>query len=274
MLPESSASSGFVGSSTDNMSPQALAQTVHATPTGMLVVDSLGAIQLANAEVEQMFGHAPGGLEGRSVESLLPERYREGHSRHLRGYLQNPERRAMGVGRELYALRVDGSEFPVEIALSPVATSGGVRVIALIVDITERRRLEAAFQVAFEAAPTGMVMVSGDGSIQLANRRLGELFGYAVEELTGRPITLLLPERHRAKHPTHVQGYLAAPSLRAMGAGRDLSGRRRDGSEFPVEIGLNPVTWGDRRMVIAAVSDISVRKQLELELRQANAHLE
>jgi PAS domain S-box-containing protein len=275
MLPESATSLDSVDPTGGRM-PElaALARIVDATPTGMIVVDGLGAIQLANAEVERMFGHPRGALVGRSVESLLPQRYRDGHVRHLRGYLQDPRRRAMGVGRELYAMRADGSEFPVEIALSPFMTPGAVRVIALVVDISERRRLEAAFQVAFEAAPTGMVMVSGDGAIHLANGRLCDLFGYAVEELTGRPISLLLPERHRANHPAHVQGYLAAPSLRAMGGGRDLSGRHRDGSEFPVEIGLNPVTWGDRRMVIAAVSDISKRKQLELELRQANAHLE
>ncbi len=150
----------------------------------------------------------------------------------------------------------------------PIARPLWHDALAQIVDAT------LIFQIAFEAAPTGMVMVGDDGAIQLANRRLGELFGYPVEELTGRPIALLLPERHREKHQAHMQSYLARPSLRAMGVGRDLSGRRRDGSEFTVEIGLNPVTWGDRRMVIAAVSDISVRKQLELELRQANAHLE
>ncbi|HMJ09889.1 MAG TPA: PAS domain-containing sensor histidine kinase, partial [Polyangiaceae bacterium] len=265
---------GATDPSGGRLSELALAEIVDATPTGMIVVDSSGTIQLANAEVERMFGHPRGALLGQSVESLLPQRYREGHFRHIRGYLQDPQRRAMGVGRELYAMRADASEFPVEIALSPVSTSSGVRVIALIVDISERRRLEAAFQVAFEAAPTGMVMVNADGAIQLANRRLGELFGYAVEELSGRPISLLLPERHRANHPAHVQAYLAAPSLRAMGEGRELSGRHRDGSEFPVEIGLNPVTWGERRMVIAAVSDISKRKQLELGLRQANAQLE
>jgi PAS domain S-box-containing protein len=256
------------------MSRLALARIVDATPTGMIIVDALGTIQLANPEVEKMFGRGRGALLGQSVESLLPERYREDHFGHLRGFFKDPQRRAMGVGRELYARRADGSEFPVEIALSPLPTSEGIQVIALVVDISERRRLEAAFQVAFEAAPTGMIMVNSDGSIQLANRRLGELFGYAVEELTGKPISVLLPERHRAIHPAHVQGYLAAPELRAMGQGRDLSGRHRDGSEFPVEIGLNPVTWRERRMVLAAVSDISKRKHLELELRQANAHLE
>jgi len=272
--PRAPESTGSNDPSGGRMSELALAQIVDATPTGMLVVDSRGAIQLANAEVERMFGQPRAALLGQSVDSLLPARYRDGHSRHMQGYLQEPQKRAMGVGRELFALRADGSEFPVEIALSPVQTAAGTRVIALVVDITERRKLEAAFQVAFEAAPTGMVMVSADGVIQLANQRLGELFGYSVEGLMGRPISMLLPERHRASHPARVQGYLAAPSLRAMGDGGDLSGRHRDGSEFSVEIGLNPVTWGDRRMVIAAVSDISKRKQLELELRQANAQLE
>lgn len=253
---------------------QVLAQVVEASPTGMVIVDALGTIQLANAEIERMFGHARLALEGRAIESLLPERYRQGHSAYLRSYLRDPQRRAMGVGRELFALRADGTEFPVEIGLSPVATSEGVQVMALIVDISERRRLEAAFQVAFEAAPTGMILVSADGVIQLANRRLGELFGYPVESLTGRPVALLLPERNRASHGAHVRDYLAAPVLRAMGEGRDLSGRHRNGSEFPVEIGLNPVTWGERRMVLAVVSDISSRKRLELDLRQANAHLE
>jgi PAS domain-containing protein len=115
--------------------------------------------------------------------------------------------RPMGVGRDLYAVKKDGTEFPVEIGLNPVATAEGTMVLAAIVDITDRKareeallRSEKRFRCAVESAPAAMVMVDRAGKIDLVNRQLEHLFGYAHDELLGQPVAMLIPERYRPDH--------------------------------------------------------------------------
>ena len=201
-------------------------------------------------------------------------RFRAAHVGLRSRYLQAPSRRAMGAGRELFGRRSDGSEFPIEIGLSGMKRPEGPLAVASVADISARREVEATFRNIVEAAPYGMVMVGADGKILVANEHMVRLFGYTREELLGRPIELLVPERYRGAHVPLRAGYARAPSLRAMGANRDLTGQHKDGTEFPVEIGLSSMRWCGETVSLAAVIDISVRKRLELELRDANAHLE
>ena len=180
----------------------------------------------------------------------------------------------MGAGRELFGRRKDGREVPVEIGLNPLETDEGVFVLASVVDITARKRAEARFRAAVESSPNGMVMIDQQGKIVLVNREIERLFGYARDELLGRPIEVLVPERLRARHPAFRDTFFARPQARAMGAGRDLFGVRKDGREIPVEIGLNPLETDEGLFVLASVVDITERKRAELELRRSNEELE
>lgn len=125
-----------------------------------------------------------------------------------------------------------------------------------------------------EASPYGMLVIDQSGTIAFANRQIVQLFGYDKSELLGARVESLMPARYSALHEAHRRAYHQDPSLRPMGRGRDLVGRRKDGSEFPVEIALNVFNWNDSRMTLAAVTDISIRKRLELELHQSNERLE
>ena len=251
-----------------------LALVLEAAPQGVVVTDDSGNIVLVNAELERMFGHTRSTLLGRSIEQLLPERFRTGHIAMRTRYLASPSPRAMGAGRELYGLRADGSEFPVQIGLNAVRTDDGWLSIAALADVTERTRAERAFRNVVNAAPYGLLLVDEEGAIVMANARVAASFGYSIEELVGSSLETLIPDRYRPSHPKLRAHYVAHPELRSMGAGRDLVGRHKDGTEFPVEVGLSPVDWHGKPMALAAVIDITVRKGLELELRQANANLE
>jgi PAS domain S-box-containing protein len=137
-----------------------------------------------------------------------------------------------------------------------------------------RESAEELMQRIVEAAPCGMVMIDVEGSIVVVNPQAESLFGYTRTELLGNSLEILLPERFRGGHEAHRRHFASAPSMRQMGAGRDLTARRKDGSEFPVEIELSPVPGDEHGLVLAAVTDITRRKAMQLELRQANANLE
>src|SRR5437868_160659 len=145
--------------------------------------------------------------------------------------------------------------------------------IGSCIDITERKRAQEKFRIVLDAAPNAMIMVDSAGVISFANAPAATVFGYSHSELIGCNIETLIPERFRDRHPYYRNGFHSEPSSRAMGAGRDLFGRRKDGSEFPVEVGLNPIHTSQGFFVLASVIDITARKQAELEHQRQNMEL-
>jgi PAS domain S-box-containing protein len=144
----------------------------------------------------------------------------------------------------------------------------------MAVEIGERRRAEDRFRLVVESAPNGMVMINQQGTIILINSQTEKLFQYTREELIGQSIDILVPMRYRNNHGSFRTGFIAKPEARAMGIGRDLFGRRKDGSEFPVEIGLNPIETVEGIMVLSSIVDITERKRAEDEIRKLNVSLE
>lgn len=126
---------------------------------------------------------------------------------------------------------------------------------------------EPELRLLFDAAPNGMIVTSHDGVITYANRQIERLFGYSREELIGRSVDVLIPERFRAGHAKMRQGFAEKPTTRPMGEGRDLYGLRKDGTEFPVEIGLNPFRAAGRVLVAGSIIDITERKRNEEHIR-------
>src|SRR5216110_1589386 len=145
--------------------------------------------------------------------------------------------------------------------------------IGSCIDITERKRAEEKFRLVLDAAPNAMIMVDSAGVISFANAPAATVFGYPLSELIGCHVETLIPERFRDRHGGYRKGFHSQPSSRAMGTGRDLFGRRKDGSEFPVEVGLNPIRTAEGLFVLASVIDITARKQAELEHQRQNMEL-
>jgi protein-histidine pros-kinase len=145
-----------------------------------------------------------------------------------------------------------------------------MRMLAVLRDVTERDKGESRFRSLLEAAPDAMVIVNDAGSIVLVNAQTERLFGYRRDELIGEGVDLLVPRRFRGSHSMHRDAYFAAPSPRGMGTGLELFGLRKDGSEFPIEISLSPIHTEEGTLVSSAIRDITARRQLESQMREAS----
>jgi PAS domain S-box-containing protein len=264
-----------------DVSDEIIRLAIEASPIGTIIVDVAGRIVLVNGEAERMFGYPRAEVLGRSIDMLVPTALRPLHGALRASFVERPETRRMGAGRDLYGLRKDNTEIPIEIGLNPIHTRDGLMVLAAVADITERRMAEDKFRIAVEASPIGKIMTDAAGKIVLVNAEAERLFGYRRDELIGQSVDILVPASTRPLHGQHRAGFAARPEARRMGEGRDLHGLRKDGEEIPIEIALNPIHTVDGLMVLTSIIDISERKRAALviarrteELQRSNADLE
>jgi PAS domain S-box-containing protein len=216
-----------------------------------------GIITSWNSGAQELFGYDRADIVGRHASVLLPPDQQDDETRLL-------ERVAAGERveqRPVQRVRKDGSTVTVSLTLSPISDQDGhiTGVASISRDITDRQRAEAMFEGLLQAAPDATIGVTRDGTITLINAQAERLFGYRREELLGRPVDILVPERVRAAHPLQRDKYFAQPRSRPMGGGQALTAVRKDGSEFPAEISLSAVETHQGRIVSAAIRDVTER---------------
>ncbi len=217
----------------------------------LAIIGEDGLLRQTSPAWERLLGYERQQLTGRSVVELIHPDDRVHAKQRLDVTTQSADT------FEVRALHQDGSHRWFSWNITPIAKERCVYVVGR--DITELKRSQRLFEGVLQSAPDAMVLINPQGAIVLVNRQTESVFGYNQAELIGQSIELLVPEAYRAQHPAHVAHFFANATVRPMGAGLPLRGRRKNGEEFPVDIALSPIDIDDIRLVAASVRDISDR---------------
>ena len=246
---------------------------LEAAPDAMVVVNQSGEIVLLNLQAEKRFGYRRDELLGQQVTSIIREGFAE---RLIADALRSAEdalAQQIGTGIELNGRRKDGSEFPIEIMLSPLKSAEGILVTAAIRDISVRKKaekhlaqMEGRYRGLLEAAPDAMVVVNQAGEIVLLNVQAEKQFGYKRDELLGQKVKNLIPEGFAERIVADALRSAEDALAQQIGTGIELIGRRKNGSEFPLELMLSPLESAEGILVTAAIRDITTRKKGEADL--------
>jgi PAS domain S-box-containing protein len=246
---------------------------LEAAPDAMVVVNEAGEIVLVNVQAEKQFGYRRDELVGQKVKNVIPDGFAERLMADGARSAAEALAQRIGTGIELIARRKDGSEFPIEIMLSPLASPEGILVTAAIRDISVRKeaemhlaQMEGRYRGLLEAAPDAMVVVNAAGEIVLLNVQAEKQFGYSRNELVGQQVKNIIPEGFAERLIADGTRSAAEALAQQIGTGIELIARRKDGSEFPIEIMLSPLESAEGILVTAAIRDISVRKESEQHL--------
>lgn len=252
-----------------------LQTTLNSIGDAVITTDAGAKVSSLNAVAQSLTGWNQEEAAGKPLEEIFVIR-----NAHTGLVVENPvtkvlrEGRIVGLANHTRLIARDGRQIPIDDSAAPIRDGGQVAGVVLVFrDITERLKAEERMRLTVEAAPNAMIMVSREGRIELVNSQTEKLFGYSREELLGQSVEILVPKRYRTGHGALRASFLREPLARPMGAGRDLFGVRKDGTEVPIEIGLNPIRTSQGDFVLAAIIDISERKQAEDELHASNTAL-
>ncbi len=239
----------------------------------ILMLDPLGRVSEWSKGAERITGYGSDEIIGQSHAIFYtPDDAAKGKPAQLLERA-GAEGKAEDTG---WRVRKDGKPFWAEVTITPIFDSNGALAgySKVTRDLTTRQKAEQKFKSLLESAPDAIIIIDRAGAISIVNSQTEKLFGYTRKEMIGEKIELLMPDRFHAGHPAHRDSFFEAPQARPMGAGFDLFGRRKDGSEFPIEISLSPIETENGVLGSSSIRDITERTEQAQKLQEQNVALE
>jgi len=258
-----------------------LKAVVDTAVDGIITIDERGLIRTVNPAVLRIFEYSESELVGQNVNVLMPEPYHDEHDEYLHHYQATGERKVIGIGRDVRGRRKSGEEFPLELSVAETLTPDGKVFTGILRDVHRRRQAEeelrkerALLKAVVETAVDGIITIDELGTILTVNPATRFIFGYSPEELMGQNVRMLMPSPYRQEHDQYLRNYLTTGVRKIIGFDREVMGRRKDGSEFPIEVGVSETFTEHGRIFTGILRDISERKEAEQEIFRLNAALE
>jgi two-component system sensor kinase FixL len=262
------------------MSNQAerLSAIINTTADGIIVIDSRGLIESFNPAAERLFGYDEAEVAGRNVSMLMPSPFHEEHDGYLERYQRTGQAAIIGTGREVRGRRKDGSVFPLHLSVGEMIVDGERKFTGVLHDLTDRvkieeqlRESEERWRAVIDSAIDGIIVIDERGCIESFNPAAVRMFGYLEEEVLGRNVNVLMPAPYHDEHDSYLSRYRATHQAKIIGKGREVTGRRKNGSTFPLHLSVGEtVTKGERRFT-GILHDLTARVELEEQLREQSA---
>ena len=251
---------------------------LNTTVDGIIVIDAKGRIEALNRGAQELFGYPEEEVLGRNVSILMPSPHHEQHDGYLERYLTTGEARIIGIGREVTGRRRDGTLFPVQLSVGEMRIGGERKFTGMLRDLSKRVHLEdklgaseARWHAVVDSAVDGIIVIDAHGRVEAFNRAAERLFGYTPQEVLGRNVDMLMPSPYRGEHDAYLARYLATGHAKIIGIGREVQGRRKDGTVFPLHLSVGEMTIHGERKFTGILHDLSRRVEMEGQLREQAA---
>jgi PAS domain S-box-containing protein len=236
----------------------------------------LQAVLMFNPACEKLFGYRADEVIGQNVKILMPEPYRSGHDGYLDNYHRTGVAKIIGIGREVVGRRKDGTTFPMDLSVGEAKQEGGSIFVGIIHDLSERkqaeqalRESEARLRAVVETAVDGVILIDARGTVRMFNPACERLFDYRADEVIGQNVKMLMPEPYRTEHDGYLANYQRTGVAKIIGIGREVVGRRKDGTTFPMDLSVGEAKQEGESTFVGVIHDLSERKRTEEQLVQA-----
>jgi len=249
---------------------QQLSAVIDHVVDGIISISARGMIESFNPAARNIFGYSNEEVIGQNVKMLMPEPYHSEHDGYLHNHVTTGEKKVIGIGREVTGRRKDGSTFPMELAVSEVLVNEERHFVGITRDITERKAFEQKIleekkqlSAVIDHIVDGIITIGERGTIESFNPAARNIFGYSNEEVIGQNVKMLMPEPYHSEHDGYLHNHVTTGEKKVIGIGREVTGRRKDGSTFPMELAVNEVMIDNKRHFVGITRDITERKRVE-----------